>query len=85
MKSHRVASFLVLTAQVNADMKVGELAETITVSEAYASIIPGATYTNPTFRDVGGNVGRFESQSRSHLCSFRTPRRPPNVHSCPFV
>jgi hypothetical protein len=76
------------TAQVNADMKVGELAETITVSgEAsvvdiqnvrqqttiaretldaipttkrigqYASIIPGATYTNPTFQDVGGNQG----------------------------
>ena len=76
------------TAQVNADMKVGALAETITVSgEApvvdiqnvrqqttiaretldaipttkrigqYASIIPGATYTNPTFQDVGGNQG----------------------------
>ena len=76
------------TAQVNAEMKVGTLAETITVSgEAsvvdiqnvrqqttiaretldaipttkrigqYASIIPGATYTNPTFQDVGGNQG----------------------------
>ena len=76
------------TAQVNADMKVGTVAETITVSgEAsvvdiqnvrqqttiaretldaipttkrigqYASIIPGATYTNPTFQDVGGNQG----------------------------
>src|SRR6476620_922405 len=76
------------TAQVNAEMKVGTLAETITVSgEAsvvdiqnvrqqttiaretldaipttkrigqYASIIPGATYVNPTFQDVGGNQG----------------------------
>jgi carboxypeptidase family protein len=76
------------TAQVNGDMKVGALEETITVSgEApvvdiqnvrqqttiaretldaipttkrigqYASIIPGATYTNPTFQDVGGNQG----------------------------
>jgi hypothetical protein len=76
------------TAQVNAEMKVGTLEETITVSgEAsvvdiqnvrqqttiaretldaipttkrigqYASIIPGATYTNPTFQDVGGNQG----------------------------
>src|SRR2546423_6843752 len=76
------------TAQVNADMKVGTLEETVTVSgEAsvvdiqnvrqqttiaretldaipttkrigqYASIIPGATYTNPTFQDVGGNQG----------------------------
>ena len=76
------------TAQVNADMKVGTVAETITVSgEAsvvdiqnvrqqttiaretldaipttkrigqYASIIPGATYVNPTFQDVGGNQG----------------------------
>jgi hypothetical protein len=76
------------TAQVNADMTVGALEETITVSgEApvvdiqnvrqqttiaratldaipttkrigqYASIIPGATYTNPTFQDVGGNQG----------------------------
>ena len=76
------------TAQVNADMKVGALEETITVSgEApvvdiqnvrqqttiaretldaipttkrigqYASIIPGATYVNPTFQDVGGNQG----------------------------
>src|SRR5678809_126244 len=76
------------TAQVNAEMKVGALAETITVSgEAsvvdiqnvrqqttiaretldaipttkrigqYASIIPGATYVNPTFQDVGGNQG----------------------------
>jgi len=76
------------TAQVNGEMKVGAVAETITVSgEApvvdiqnvrqqttiaretldaipttkrigqYASIIPGATYTNPTFQDVGGNQG----------------------------
>jgi hypothetical protein len=76
------------TAQVNADMKVGALEETITVSGEtpvvdiqnvrqqttitretldaipttkrigqYASIIPGATYTNPTFQDVGGNQG----------------------------
>ncbi|PYR66698.1 MAG: hypothetical protein DMF88_15355 [Acidobacteria bacterium] len=76
------------TAQVNAELKVGTVAETITVSgEAsvvdiqnvrqqttiaretldaipttkrigqYASIIPGATYTNPTFQDVGGNQG----------------------------
>jgi len=76
------------TAQVNAEMKVGTLEETVTVSgEApvvdiqtvrqqttiaretldaipttkrigqYASIIPGATYTNPTFQDVGGNQG----------------------------
>src|SRR5258705_1707873 len=76
------------TAQVNAEMKVGALAETITVSgEArvvdiqnvrqqttiarepldasptgrrigqYASIMPGAPYTNPTFQDVGGNQG----------------------------
>jgi Carboxypeptidase regulatory-like domain len=76
------------TAQVNAELKVGALEETVTVSgEApvvdiqnvrqqttiaretldaipttkrigqYASIIPGATYTNPTFQDVGGNQG----------------------------
>ena len=76
------------TAQVNGEMKVGAVAETITVSgEApvvdiqnvrqqttiaretldaipttkrigqYASIIPGATYVNPTFQDVGGNQG----------------------------
>ena len=76
------------TAQVNAELMVGTLEETVTVSgEApvvdiqnsrqqttiaretldaipttkrigqYASIIPGATYTNPTFQDVGGNQG----------------------------
>ena len=73
---------------MNAELKVGTLEETVTVSgEApvvdiqnarqqttiaretldaipttkrigqYASIIPGATYTNPTFQDVGGNQG----------------------------
>jgi carboxypeptidase family protein len=76
------------TAQVNAEMMVGTLEETVTVSGEtpvvdiqnsrqqttiardtldaipttkrigqYASIIPGATYTNPTFQDVGGNQG----------------------------
>ena len=76
------------TAQVNAELTVGTLEETVTVSGEtpvvdiqnsrqqttiaretldaipttkrigqYASIIPGATYTNPTFQDVGGNQG----------------------------
>src|SRR2546427_4925780 len=76
------------TATVNADLKVGTLEETVTVSGQapvvdtqnvrqqttiardtldaipttkrlgqYATIIPGATYANPTFQDVGGNQG----------------------------
>jgi hypothetical protein len=76
------------TATVNADLKVGTLEETVTVSGLapvvdtqnvrqqttiardtldsipttkrlgqYATIIPGATYSNPTFQDVGGNQG----------------------------
>ena len=76
------------TAQVNAELSVGTVEETITVTGEtpvvdiqnsrqqttfsrttldaipttkrigqYASIIPGATYTNPTFQDVGGNQG----------------------------
>jgi hypothetical protein len=76
------------TATVNADLKVGTLEETVTVSGQapvvdtqnvrqqttiardtldaipttkrlgqYATIIPGATYSNPTFQDVGGNQG----------------------------
>ena len=76
------------TATVNAEMKVGALEETITVSGQapvvdtqnvqqqttiarstldaipttkrlgqYATIIPGATYSSPTFQDVGGAAG----------------------------
>ena len=76
------------TATVNADLKVGALEETVTVSGQapvvdtqnvrqqttiardtldaipttkrlgqYATIIPGATYSNSTFQDVGGNQG----------------------------
>ncbi len=76
------------TATVNAEMKVGALEETVTVSGAapvvdtqnvmqqttiarttldaipttkrlgqYATIIPGATYSSPTFQDVGGAGG----------------------------
>jgi hypothetical protein len=76
------------TAQVNAELEVGTVEETVTVTGEtpvvdiqnsrqqttftrttldaipttkrigqYASIIPGATYTNPTFQDVGGNQG----------------------------
>ena len=76
------------TAQVNAELKVGTVEETVTVSGEtpvvdiqnvrqqttiaretldaipttkrigqYASIIPGAYYTNATFQDVGGNQG----------------------------
>src|SRR3989442_4395329 len=76
------------TATVNADLKVGTLEETVTVSGQapvvdtqnvrqqttiardtldaipttkrlgqYATIIPGATYANATFQDVGGNQG----------------------------
>src|SRR3989475_7497721 len=76
------------TATVNADLKIGSLEETVTVSGQapvvdtqnvrqqttiardtldaipttkrlgqYATIIPGATYSNPTFQDVGGNQG----------------------------
>ena len=76
------------TANVNAELKVGALEETVTVSGQapvvdtqnvrqqttiarstldaipttkrlgqYATLIPGATYSNPTFQDVGGNQG----------------------------
>ena len=76
------------TATVNAEMKVGALEETVTVSGQapvvdtqnvqqqttiargtldaipttkrlgqYATIIPGATYANPTLQDVGGTAG----------------------------
>src|SRR6266516_288631 len=76
------------TATINAEMKVGQVEDTVTVlgetpvvdslnvrTQAtfaretldaipttkrlgqYASIIPGATYTNATFQDVGGNQG----------------------------
>jgi len=76
------------TATVNAELKVGALEETVTVSGQapvvdtqnvrqqttiaratldaipttkrlgqYATLIPGATYSNPTFQDVGGNQG----------------------------
>src|SRR4029077_18751594 len=76
------------TATVNADLKVGALEETVTVSGAapvvdtqnirqqtslargtldaipptkrlgqFASIIPGAVYSNPTLQDVGGTQG----------------------------
>src|SRR5881296_299159 len=76
------------TATINAEMKVGQVEDTVTVLGEtpvvdslnvrtqntfvretldaipttkrlgqYASIIPGATYTNPTFQDVGGNQG----------------------------
>jgi len=76
------------TATVNAELKVGAIEETVTVSGQapvvdtqnvrqqttiardtldaipttkrlgqYATIIPGATYSNPTFQDVGGNQG----------------------------
>jgi hypothetical protein len=76
------------TANVNADLKVGTVEETVTVSGQapvvdtqnimqqttvargtldaipttkrlgqYATIVPGATYANPTLQDVGGTAG----------------------------
>src|SRR3989454_8747569 len=77
-----------ITATINAELKVGQVEDTVTVLGEtpvvdslnvrtqntfvcetldaipttkrlgqYASIIPGATYTNATFQDVGGNQG----------------------------